>query len=257
MDLYVAPDRLAMSRAAAAHAAASIRASIAVRGSARIVAATGASQLDFLRTLVVAPDVDWAKVEMFHLDEYVGLPASHPASFRRYLAEHLVAPTGMTQVHFLDLDDDPGGTARRVGRLLAERPVDVALAGIGENAHLAFNDPPADIDTTEPYLIVSLDEACRRQQVGEGWFARLEDVPGTAVSMSIRQILSARELIVVVPDQRKAQAVRSALEGDVRAEVPASALRLHPHVTLYLDAGSASLLDNEVLVESGATVLSR
>ena len=239
-------DRATLGRAAAADAARAIQAPIARRGSARIVAATGASQFDFLGALVAVPGIDWTLVEMFHLDEYVGLPADHPASFRRYLIDRLIAPTGIVDYHLLNGERDPERAAADAGALLAERDPDVAFVGIGENAHLAFNDPPADFETVEPYLIVTLDEACRRQQVGEGWFASLPDVPLRAISMSIRQILKAREIIAVVPDARKAPAVRACLEGPVSPMAPASILRTHPKTTVYLDRESAALLSPSV-----------
>ncbi len=242
MKIRIARDRAAMSAAAAEHAAASIRSAIDRRGKARIVAATGASQLEFLRALTAAPGIDWQRVELFHLDEYAGLPESHPASFRRYLRENLVKRTKIPTYYFLDGEDDLDAVRRRIGGTLLQEQVDVLFAGIGENGHLAFNDPPADFKTTEPYLIVKLDEACRRQQVGEGWFASLDEVPDTAISMSIQQMLKAREMIVVVPDERKAAAVREALAGEVTPAVPASILRKHPNVTLYLDEAAASQL---------------
>ena len=245
MRVRIARDRAAMSAAAAGHAAASIRRAVESRGKARIVAATGASQLEFLKALTAAPDVDWQRVELFHLDEYAGLPQTHPASFRRYLRENLLEKTGIPAYHFLDGEGDLDAVRRRIGGELLQEDVDVLFAGIGENGHLAFNDPPADFTTTEPYLIVKLDEACRRQQVGEGWFRSLGEVPDTAISMSIQQMLKAREMIVVVPDERKAAAVREALEGEVTPAVPASILRRHPNVTLYLDEPAASLLTRE------------
>jgi glucosamine-6-phosphate deaminase len=232
-----------MSEAAARHAADSISSAVARSGHARIIAATGASQLEFLEALTSLPGVPWPKVEMFHLDEYVGISADHPASFRRYLREKLIDKTQMGAFHLLDVDRDPDEASRRVGRALLERPVDVAFVGIGENAHLAFNDPPADFDVTTPYILVTLDEACRRQQVGEGWFASLDDVPKTAVSMSIRQILSAQEILVIVPDARKAPAVHASLAEKISPAVPASILRTHSNVTLYLDEPAASRLD--------------
>lgn len=235
-------DRVTMSRAAARHAAHVVRAAAAEHGVARIVAATGASQFDFLAALTADPDVPWRDVEMFHLDEYVGLPIDHPASFRRYLLDRLIGPAGIARYHLLDAEHDAAGTAARVGARLAERAPDVAFAGIGENGHLAFNDPPADFETDDPYIIVTLDDACRRQQVGEGWFASLADVPSQAISMSIRQILKAREIVAVVPDARKAPAVAMCLDGEIGPMAPASILRTHPNVTLYLDAGSAALL---------------
>jgi len=242
MQIRIARDRAAMSAAAAEHAAASIRGTIERRGKARIVVATGASQLEFLNALTATPGIDWQRVELFHLDEYAGLPETHPASFRRYLRENLLEKTNITTYHFLDGQEDLAAVRRRIGDELLNGDVDVVFAGIGENGHLAFNDPPADFKTTEPYIVVKLDEACRRQQVGEGWFDSLEDVPDTAISMSIQQMLKAHELIVVVPDERKAAAVREALEGDVTPAVPASILRTHPNVTVYLDEPAASLL---------------
>jgi glucosamine-6-phosphate deaminase len=242
MQIRIARDRAAMSAAAAEHAAASIRGTIERRGKARIVVATGASQLEFLNALTATPRIDWQRVELFHLDEYAGLPESHPASFRRYLRENLLEKTNITTYHFLDGQEDLDAVRRRIGDELLNEDVDVVFAGIGENGHLAFNDPPADFRTTEPYIVVKLDEACRRQQVGEGWFDSLADVPDTAISMSIQQMLKARELIVVVPDERKAAAVREALEGELTPAVPASILRKHPNVTVYLDEPAASLL---------------
>ena len=245
MNVRIEHDRRAMSAAAATHAAGSIRGAIDRRGKARIVAATGASQLDFLAALTAESGIDWARVELFHLDEYVGLPESHPASFRRYLREHLIDRTRVGRYHFLDGEGKPDEVRARVGRALSEEDVDVMFAGIGENGHLAFNDPPADFETTEPYIVVKLDEACRRQQVGEGWFARVEDVPDTAISMSIRQMLSAREMLIIVPDTRKAAAVKATMEAEISPAVPASILRTHPNVTLYLDEPAASLLKPE------------
>jgi glucosamine-6-phosphate deaminase len=242
MTLRTYVDRPTMSRAAAQHAGRSLRTASGESGRARIIAATGASQFDFLDALTQEPGIDWTDVEMFHLDEYVGLPASHPASFRRYLRERLVNKTGMTRYHLLDVDRDADAVAERIGRELTEAPVDIAFVGIGENGHLAFNDPPADFVTERPYLIVTLDEACRRQQVGEGWFASVADVPSRAVSMSIRQILKSREIICIVPDARKAAAVRACFDGDVSPLAPASILRTHANTSVYLDRDSAALL---------------
>lgn len=241
-----------MSRAAAAQAADTLRETVRARGDARIVAATGASQFEFLEALTRAPGVDWRRVEMFHLDEYVGLAIDHPASFRRYLLERLIGKTGMTRYHLLDAERDAAGVADRVGEQLAAAPIDVAFVGIGENGHLAFNDPPADFVTERPYLIVTLDAACRRQQVGEGWFPSVDAVPTQAVSMSVRQILKAREIICVVPDARKAKAVKACLEGDVSPMAPASILQTHPNATIYLDRDSASLLTSSNQALTGA-----
>jgi glucosamine-6-phosphate deaminase len=207
------------------------------------VAATGASQIAFLDRLVREPGVAWGAVEMFHLDEYVGVSAEHPASFRKYLLERLIRPAGITRYHLLDGQGDPSLVCREAGTRLREEPVDVALVGIGENGHLAFNDPPADFDTTAPYIVVQLDERCRQQQVGEGWFSNLDEVPRSAISMSVRQILQAGAIVCVVPDRRKAEAVRASLEGPVDPRTPASILRTHPDATLHLDRESASLID--------------
>ena len=245
MEIETYRDRQAMSLAAARRAAAILRAGLAAKPVVRLVAATGASQLDFLDRLVAGPGIDWPRVELFHLDEYVGLPITHPASFRKYLLDRLIHKAGIRRYHLLDAETDARGTADRVGGALAAAPIDLAFVGIGENGHLAFNDPPADFDTTRPYLVVTLDEACRRQQVGEGWFASIADVPAQAISMSVRQILSAAEIVAVVPDRRKAEAVRNCVEGPVSPLAPASILRTHAHTTLYLDAESASLLRPE------------
>ena len=247
MDVRVYPDKLTLGAAAAVDAAERLRRTLSSAGRARIVAATGASQFEFLDALTREPGLDWPAVEMFHLDEYVGLPAEHPASFRRYLMERLVRKTGIVRHHFLDGEGDLQRTCDEVGRALQAAPADVAFVGIGENGHLAFNDPPADFETRVPYLVVRLDEACRRQQLGEGWFARLDDVPERAISMSIRQILEARSILCVAPDARKARAVLACLEGEVTPLAPASILRTHADVTVYLDRASASLLRPETV----------
>lgn len=247
MKLRLEADCRAMSAAAAEHAASSLRRVINQSGKARVVAATGASQLEFLRALTARTGIDWTRVELFHLDEYVGIPESHAASFRRYLRNNLIDKTGIRTYHFLDGTRPVEDVIREVGRELSSAAIDVMFAGIGENGHLAFNDPPADFDTTDPYILVDLDEACRRQQVGEGWFARLEDVPTRAISMSIRQMMKADELLVIVPDERKALAVKAAVEGDITALVPASIIRTHPNVTLYLDEPAASRLQRATI----------
>src|SRR6266403_4099826 len=231
MEVKTYVDRLTMSRAAARHAAQAIRDAIAARGAARIVAATGASQFDFLDALTSAPAIDWTRVDMFHLDEYVGLAIDHPASFRKYLLERLVRKTGIARAHLLDGERDAPRVAADVGRELAAAPVDVAFVGIGENGHLAFNDPPADFETDAPYVIVTLDEACRRQQVNEVWFKAISEVPQQAISMSVKQILRAKEIVAVVPDGRKAQAVKACLRRADNADGagidPAHAFEYH------------------------------
>src|SRR5256884_524635 len=207
MVLKVLPDKSSLSKMAAEHAAEAIGRAICDRGQARIIAATAASQFEFLDALTKMPGIDWQKVEVFHLDEYIGLPITHPGSFRKMLLDHLIKKTGIAKYHLLDGDADPAEVVRRVGKELTSSPVDVAFVGIGENGHLAFNDPPADFDTGDPYLIVQLDEACRRQQVGEGWFARIDEVPERAISMSIRPILEARAIGAVRPEGRQALSV--------------------------------------------------
>jgi glucosamine-6-phosphate deaminase len=244
MDIRVCDTKAAMGEAAALQAAAALREAIARQGTAYVVAATGASQFEFLERLVAAPGIDWTRTVFFHLDEYVGLPDTHPASFRKYLRERIVDRVRPGTFHLIEGDAaDPAAEARRVGDLIARQPIDVAFVGIGENGHLAFNDPPADFETTAPYLVVELDEACRRQQLGEGWFPSLADVPRRAISMSIRQVMASREIVCVVPDARKAQAVKDCLEGEVTPRHPASILQRHPRATVYLDPPSASLLD--------------
>jgi glucosamine-6-phosphate deaminase len=246
LQIRILEDKESVGQAAAAQAANSLRQAIHQNGAARIVAATGASQFEFLDVLTSLPSIDWTHVEVFHLDEYVGLPINHPASFRKYLLERLINKTGIKRYHFLEGEGDAQTSAVKVGLELQRAPIDLLFAGIGENAHLAFNDPPADFNTEDPYLIVDLDEACRQQQVNEGWFASLRDVPKRAISMSVRQILRSREIVVVVPDERKAQAVRNSLEGDVSPNVPASILRTHSNTSIYLDKNSASLLSSGV-----------
>src|SRR5262249_14256437 len=211
-------------------------------GGATITAATGASQFEFLNALTKTPGIDWAKVEMFHLDEYVGLPITHPASFRKYLLERLIEPTGLRNYHLLDGEGHPDEVCKRIGEEISASPVDIAFVGIGENGHLAFNDPPADFETDKPYIVVNLDEACRRQQVGEGWFAALDDVPKEAISMTVRQILRAGEIICVVPDARKARAVKNCFEDEISPQFPASILRMHGATTVYLDDESSAFL---------------
>lgn len=250
MVIKIYEDKTSLGRAAAEQAAASLRNAIQESGRARIIAATGASQFEFLDALTTMPAIEWPRVEMFHLDEYVGLPASHPASFRKYLLERLINKTGITKYHFLDGEGDVPAVVRRVSAELTAVPIDIAFVGIGENGHLAFNDPPANFQTEEPYIIVDLDEPCRRQQVGEGWFGNLSEVPKRAMSMSARQILKAREILCVVPDARKAQAVKSCLEGEVRPLAPASILRTHPNTTVFLDKLSSALLGPQSIMAS-------
>ena len=252
MFVQVFEDKQVLGKAAAARAATIIRDAIALRREARIVAATGASQFEFLDSLTKSPGIEWQKVELFQLDEYIGLPMNHPASFSKYIQERLVAKTGIVRYHALNGAANPGEVIRGAGAALSAAPIDVAFVGIGENGHLAFNDPPADFDTSDPYILVNLDEACRRQQIGEGWFAQLSEVPERALSMSVRQILKAKEIIAVVPDARKAQAVKACLEGPISPLAPASILRTHANVSIYLDHQSAILLSPATLAAPSA-----
>ncbi len=242
VSIYTAPD--IMGAQAAHQGAKAIRKAIEARGEAHIILATGASQFDTLAHLVQEPAIDWSKVTMFHLDEYVGLSATHPASFRKYLQERFVEQIPkLKEVVFIHGEaPDPEAECRRVGERIVERPIDVAFIGIGENGHLAFNDPPADFETEAPYLVVDLDDACRQQQVGEGWFASLDEVPPQAISMGIRQILKSHTLIVSVPDKRKAQAVLAAVEGPITNTCPASILREHGDSHLFLDEAASMLM---------------
>ncbi len=244
MDRCIYRTKEEMATAAASTAAESIRRAVAERGQANIILATGTSQFEMLEHLTAAEDVDFSKVVMFHLDEYIGLTADHPASFRRYLKERFVDKAGSLQaVHFVEGDaSDPARECRRLGELIYAHGIDLACVGIGENGHLAFNDPPADFQTDEPYLVVDLDERCRKQQLGEGWFETLADVPKKAISMSIKQILRSRRIVVTVPDRRKAQAVKDTLEGPVTPMCPASILQTHGDCCLFLDEPAASLL---------------
>jgi len=235
--VFDTPDELAA--AAAKRGADLLRKTVEEKGRARLMLSTGASQFGTLRELVSHP-VDWSKVEMFHLDEYVGLPESHGASFRRYLQERFVSKVNPGKVHFVNWEGGAEKNMKALSEEISKAPVDVAFIGIGENGHIAFNDPPADFETEEPFLLVTLD-ACRRQQVGEGWFPTFDDVPEQAITASVRQILKCRTILAAVPFRVKAEAVRKTLESPVDPAVPASILKTHPDVTLYLDRESASL----------------
>lgn len=202
---------------------------IAERGRAAIVVATGKSQIDFLAALIARP-IDWKRIAVYQLDEYIGLTRHHPASLATFLHNHLLNCVEPGEAHLLE-DGVP---------VLPE--IDVAFAGVGENGHLAFNDPPADFETEDPYIEVALDPRCRRQQVDEGWFATMNDVPRRAISMSIRQIMKSREILCIVPERRKAEAVRECFDGAISPLHPASILQSHPHATIFLDRDSASLL---------------
>lgn len=247
VNVKVFPNKDLLAAAAASQAAAAIRNAIHEHGSARIVAATGASQFEFLDNLTKATDIDWKSVEMFHLDEYLKIPITHPASFRKYLLERLINPVGIVCHHLLDGERDPQNVIAEATCEIRKRAIDVAFVGIGENGHLAFNDPPADFQTEDSYIVVELDEACRKQQLGEGWFPALADVPRRAISMTVQQILESKEIVCVVPDARKAQAVAKCFEGEISPLAPASILRTHPNTSLYLDQDSSRLLRPETI----------
>lgn len=250
MRISVHPDAVALGEAAAGEVAHAIAEAIQIRGRARIIVATGASQFTFLDALVARDDVQWPLVDAFHLDEYIGLPLSHKASFRKYLQERLFSRVPIGSALLLDGEGDPAAVAAAAGAAISASPIDVCCCGIGENAHLAFNDPPADFETEQPYLVVNLDEACRRQQVGEGWFGGLDEVPAQALSMSVRQILKSRHIFCMVPDERKAVAVQAAIEGPVTPDVPASILQTHASMRLFLDPASASRLQGGTIPAS-------
>lgn len=248
MQMHVFSSKAEMAQAAATKAAESLKDAIVRKGHATFVAATGASQFEFLDALTSDPEIDWPRTTMFHLDEYVSLPETHPASFRHYLKERLINRVHPGTVHLIQGDaPDPQAECQRLNRLIASHEVDVAFVGIGENGHLAFNDPPADFEVKDPYIIVELDEACQRQQLGEGWFASLDEVPHRAISMSVKQIIESQVIVCTVPDHRKAPAVRDCFAGKVTPLHPASILRQHQHADIFLDADAASLLKQQGL----------
>lgn len=243
MNINISNDATQLGQAAGRRAAELIRKAIAERGGANIILATGTSQFETLNQLIKEQEVDWRKVVMFHLDEYIGLPDTHPASFRKYLKERFLSKVPpLKAVNLINGETNPEAECIWLGDLITQYPIDVALVGIGENGHLAFNDPPADFDTEEPYIIVHLDEACRKQQCGEGWFKTVADVPARAISMSIKQILKSKHIICSVPDERKARAVKNCVENAVSNMFPASILQTHDHCILYLDKASAKEL---------------
>jgi glucosamine-6-phosphate deaminase len=241
MEIVISGTKEELGVKAAAQGAELINKAIAEKGGAIIIVATGASQFEMLNELVKL-DVDWSKVTAFHLDEYIGLPVTHPASFRKYLKERFVDKINIKEFNYVNGENDPQAECDRLGEIISRHPVDVAFIGIGENSHLAFNDPPADFDIEDPYIVVELDEACKKQQMGEGWFPTIDDVPAKAISMSIKQILKSENIICSVPDERKAWAVQKAVKGEVTNMIPASILQTHKHTRLFLDKGSASLL---------------
>jgi glucosamine-6-phosphate deaminase len=244
IKISISKNKLEAGAKAAKLGAQAIRSAIRARKKANIIVATGASQFEMLSALLKEPGIDWTSVTAFHLDEYVGMPISHPASFRKYLWERFVSKLSLplAAFHYINAEGDPEAECLRVGSILKKHPIDVCFAGIGENGHLAFNDPPADFKTSAPYLVVNLDEDCRKQQMGEGWFKKLNVVPRQAISMSIRQIMKSTKVICTVPDKRKAKALSDCVKGPVTPEHPASILQQHPDCWCFLDTDSSSLL---------------
>jgi len=243
MNIKITDNPVELGKVSAAAAVEGIINAIKEKGQANVILATGASQFETLKNLVEDTTIDWSKVVMFHLDEYIGLPETAPASFRKYLKErflNLVSP--LKASYLVNGETDPEGECKRLNQIITDHPIDVALVGIGENGHLAFNDPPADFDTVSPYIVVDLDEKCRLQQFNEGWFASLAEVPKKAISMSIKQICKSKMIICSVPDSRKAEAVKNTLENKVSNNDPASILQTHAQCLFFLDKSSASLL---------------
>jgi len=245
MNLYVSKTPAELGQKAAAQTVALLKEAIEKNGCARLLLSTGASQFDMISNLRKS-DVDWTKVEMFHLDEYIGIPATHPASFIKYLKERFIAgPRGdlpLKKAHFIDGMADPAKTIADITAEIRKAPIDVALIGIGENAHIAFNDPPANFDTKEAFITVELDEACKTQQVREGWFATLDDVPKIAITITVHEIMQSKVVISAVPYPQKANAIKDTMENDVTNMVPSTILKTHPDWSLYVDADSAALL---------------
>ncbi len=243
MQIFIHENAQEMGRAAAAEGVADIQRALQAGGEVSIILATGASQFDMLENFVTA-DIDFSRITAFHLDEYIGLPVTHPASFRRYLRERVMDRIPTLKQFVLVEGDAPDAAAEiaRLNALISAHHIEVCFAGIGENGHLAFNDPPADFETEVPYLNVQLDEACRLQQMGEGWFPTFDDVPQRAISMGIQQILKSKKIILSVPDTRKAKAAALCIDGPVDTMAPASILQRHPATSIHLDKTAASLL---------------
>lgn len=242
MNVQIQDDAQALGRAAAKYSAEILRGAIEERGEARLVLSTGQSQFETLNALATE-DVDWTKVEMFHLDEYVNLPEQHPASFRRYLKERFTGQLSLKKAHFVNGDGDIEANIAHLTHEIRKAPIDLALIGIGENAHIAFNDPPADFNTRVAYMVVGLDDACKQQQVREGWSPSISEVPPQAVTMTVHQIMQSRVIVSAVPHANKAKAIQQTFENALTPDVPATALKTHPRMTLYLDRESASLID--------------
>jgi glucosamine-6-phosphate deaminase len=248
MKIKVMKNSEELGKEAASYCAAILNRSIEQKGTARLILSTGASQFDLLKALV-NEKVDWERVEMFHLDEYINITETHPASFRKYLKERFTSRVQLKKVHFVDGEGDINKTIKELSGEIRKEPIDLGLIGIGENAHIAFNDPPADFETKEAYIIVSLDDNCKKQQAREGWFVTEDDVPKQAISMSVHQIMQCNSIVSFVPYRVKANAVKLTLENDLTNMVPATMLKNHKNTTLFLDEESASLVDEEILAK--------
>jgi len=241
--IHIYPNPQELGTATASMAANILRQLLGTQAEVNLILATGTSQFEMLHSLVQQPGIDWKRITAFHLDEYIGIPKNHPASFRKYLLERFISKVPLRE--FIEVNGeapDPELECERLSEWTRAKPVDLAMIGIGENGHIAFNDPPADFKTHQPYIIVELDLACRNQQVGEGWFKELDEVPTHAISMSVNQILLSKHILCTVPDLRKAPAVQATVEGPVTPNCPASILRNHPNFHLFLDEPAASLL---------------
>lgn len=245
MEVRICKDRYELGKSAAKFVANEINKIIKEKGCARIALSTGASQFDTLANLILE-DVDWSKVEMFHLDEYVNLPESHVASFRKYLKEKFTTKVNLKAAYFVDGTEE---NRKALCAKISESPIDIGLIGIGENGHIAFNDPPADFDTEEPYIVVNLNDTCKKQQVGEGWFATVDDVPKQAVSMSVKQIMKCEKIVSCVPYAVKASAALKTLSEKVSNITPATIMKTHKDFTLYIDLDSAANLQLPVIWE--------
>ena len=242
MKIHVDSTAEQMGNRAAQETARRIRAAVQANGVCRILLSTGASQFEMLDALTKMEDIPWNQVVMFHLDEYVGMPMTHPASFRKYLKERFIDKVHPGAYFFVNGEGDIQKNIETLTKEIRKAPIDIALVGIGENGHIAFNDPPADFETHEAYIVVNLDERCKKQQLGEGWFATMADVPNQAISMTVYQIMQSKAILSVVPGLRKAQAIQNTLEApQVTNRIPATKLREHSDWELFLDSDSAAL----------------
>ena len=246
MKLIISNTKEELGNASAIHAAKLVNDAIAKQGYARILLSTGASQFPFFVEFV-KQNIDWSKVEMFHLDEYVGISEEHPASFKRYLLDRFVNVVNPKCAYLINGQKNPEETIAELTALLNEKPIDVGLIGIGENGHIAFNDPPADFDDQRAYKVVTLDERCLQQQIGEGWFKNVDETYKQAISMTCSQIMKCKSIISVVPYKVKAEAIYNTLTRDLTPEVPATLLKQHADCTIYCDKDSASLLTDEIV----------